>query len=46
MEGLVTLLFFKVEKQNLVNWGILMCIFQKLSIFKIQDFYDVIIGVF
>ena len=22
MEGLVTLLFFKVERQNLINWGI------------------------
>ena len=42
MEGLVTLLFFKIERQNLVNWGISMCIFKKLSIFKIQGFYDVI----
>ena len=42
MEGLVTLLFFKVERQNLVTWGNLMCVFQKLSIFRIQDFYDVI----
>ena len=41
MEGFVTLLFIKVEGQNWTNWGILMCIFQKLSIFKIQGFYDV-----
>ena len=46
MECLVSLLFFKVERQNLVNWSVLMSIFQKLSIFKIQSFYDVIIGVF
>ena len=42
MEDLVTLLFFKLEKQNLVSLGILICIFQKLSVFKIQGFYDVI----
>ena len=46
MEGFVTSLFMKVEGQNLADWGILMCIFKKLSIFKIQGFYDVIIGVF
>ena len=33
MEGLVTLLFFKVERQNFVNWGILMFIFQKNHLF-------------
>ena len=42
MEGFVTLLFIKVEGQNLADWGILMCTFQKLSIFKIKGFYDVI----
>ena len=42
MEGFVTLLFIKVEGQNLLNWGILMCTFQKLSMFKIEGFYDVI----
>ena len=43
MEGFVTLLFIKVEGQNLADWGILMCTFQKkLSIFKIEGFYDVI----
>ena len=42
MEGFVTLLFIKVEGQNLADWGILMHTFQKLSIFKIEDFYDVI----
>ena len=46
MEGFVILLFIKVEGQNLADWGILMRIFQKLSIFKNQGFYDVIIGVF
>ena len=43
MEGLVTLLFVKVKKQNLADWSILMCIFQKITYFKIQGFYDVII---
>ena len=42
MEGFVTLLFIKVERQNLADWRILMCTFQKLSIFKIEGFYDVI----
>ena len=42
MEGFVTLLFIKVEGQNLVNFGIVTCIFQKVSIFKIQGFDDVI----
>ena len=42
MEGFVTLLFIKVEGQNLEDWGILMCTFQKICIFKIEGFYDVI----
>ena len=42
MEGFVTLMFIKVEGHNLADWGILMCIFQKLSIFKIEGLYDVI----
>ena len=42
MEGFVTSLFIKVEGQNLADWGILMCTFQKLSSFKIEGFYDVI----
>ena len=42
MESFVTLSFIKVEVQNLAEWGILMCTFQKLSIFKIEDFNDVI----
>ena len=41
MEDFVTLLFIKVEGQNLADLGILMCTFQKLSIFKIEGFYDV-----
>ena len=41
MEGFVTLLFIKVEWQNLADWGILIGTFQKLSIFKIEGFYDV-----
>ena len=37
MEGLVTLLFFTAERQNLVSWGIWMSTFlKKLSIFKIS----------
>ena len=43
MEGFVTLLFIKV---NLADWRILMCTFKKLSISKIEGFYDVIIGVY
>ena len=39
MEGFVTLLFIKVEGQNLANCGTLMCTFQKLYIFKIEGFY-------
>ena len=42
MEGFVTLLFIKVEGQNLLDWDILMFTFQKLSILKIEGFYDVI----
>ena len=42
MEGFVTLVFIKVEGQNLADLDILMCTFQKLSIFKIEGFYDVI----
>ena len=42
MECFVTLLFIKVEGQNLADWGILICTFQKLFIFKIKGFYDVI----
>ena len=34
MEGFVTLLFVKVEGQNLAEWGILMCIFQKTTYFQ------------
>ena len=41
MEGLVTLVFFKIESKNLVSWGILMQIFQKVIYFQIQSFYDV-----
>ena len=42
MECFVTLLFINVEEQNLADWGILMCTFQKISIFKIEGFYGVI----
>ena len=34
MEGFVTLLFIKVEGQNLADWGILMCIFQSILLFS------------
>ena len=34
MGGFVTLLFMKVEEQNLADWGILMCIFQKAIYFQ------------
>ena len=44
MEGFVTLLFIKVEGKNVADWGILMCTFKKLSIFKIEGFYDVIMA--
>ena len=33
MKGFVTLLFIKVEGQNLADWGILMCTFQKIIYF-------------
>ena len=42
MEGFVTLLFIKVEGQNLADWGILMCTFHKIIYFKIEGFYEVI----
>ena len=43
MEGFVTLLFIKIEEQNLTDWGILMCTFQKNQLFlKFEGFYDVI----
>ena len=42
MEGFVTLLFIKVEGQNLADWGILMLLFKKLYIFKIEGFNNVI----
>ena len=42
MEGFITLLFIKVEGQNFADWVILMSTFQKLSSFKIEGFYDVI----
>ena len=45
MDGIVTLLFIKVEGQNLADWGILICTFQKTCIFKIEVFYDVIYDV-
>ena len=41
MEGLVTLLFFKIKSLNLASWGILMQIFQKVIYFQIESFYDV-----
>ena len=34
MEGFVTLLLIKVEGQNLADWEILMCIFQKNCLFS------------
>ena len=36
MESFVTLLFIKVEGQNLADWGILMCTFQKTIYFFIR----------
>ena len=41
---LVTLVFLKVEEQNLATLGILMCFLQNGTNFQIQGFYDVIIG--
>ena len=46
MEGLVTLVFFKLESTNWADWGNLMQIFQEVIYFQIQSFYDIIIGVF
>ena len=36
MEGLVTLVFFKIKSTNLASWGILMQIFKKLYISKFK----------
>ena len=33
VESFVTLLFINVEGQNLADWGILMCTFQKIIYF-------------
>ena len=33
IESFVTLLFINVEGQNLADWGILMCTFQKIIYF-------------
>ena len=41
MEGLVTLLFFKIKSSNLASWGIFMQISQKVIYFQIESFYDV-----
>ena len=41
VEGRVTLVFFKIKSTNLVSWGILMQIFQKVLYFQIQSLYDV-----
>ena len=41
MEGLVTLVFFKIESTNLANRGIVMQIFPKVIYFQIQSFCDV-----
>ena len=46
MEGLVTLLFFKIKSSNLASWSILMQIFQKVIYFQIESFYDVIVCIF
>ena len=50
MEGFVTLLFIKIEEQNLADWGILMCTFQKtINFYNLRlpwRHYDVIIGVY
>ena len=43
IEGFVTLLFIKVEGQNLAKLEYFdVYFFKKLSIFKIQGFYDVL----
>ena len=39
---LVTLMFHKVEGQNLVAWGILMCLLQRWQKFLNSGLYDVI----
>ena len=39
MKCFVTLLFIKVERQNLADLGSLMCTFPKI-ILKIKGFYD------
>ena len=48
MPPLVTLVFLKVEGQNLVTWGILMCFLKKWHQFSNSGFlwhhYDVIRG--
>ena len=36
MEGIVTLVFFKIESKNLVSWGILRQVFKKLKIPKFK----------
>ena len=45
---LVTLVFLKVEGQNLVTWGILMCFLKNWHLFSnsglLSPHYDVIIG--
>ena len=46
MEGLVTLLFFKIKNSNLASWGILMQIFQKVIYFQFESFTDVIVCIF
>ena len=42
MDGFVTLLFIKVEEQNLADGYFDVYFTKKLSIFKIEGFYDVI----
>ena len=53
MEGLVTLVFFKIESKSSVSWGILLQILKKLytskfkpSMTSVRRQYDVIIGIF
>ena len=36
MEGLVTLVFFKIKSTNLTSWGILMQIFQQVRYSKFK----------
>ena len=40
MEGLVTLVVFKIESTNLASWGSLIQFFQNVIYFQIQSFYD------